>query len=224
MTMPASLQRAVAKAVELLESGGVVAFPTDTLYGLGADAFDLRAVSRVCSIKGRSQHMGMPLLLSKVDDVERVAVDVPGIARTLMERFWPGPLTLILNRSSEVPREVTGGRDSVAVRMPDHPVPLALVNGLGRPITGTSANPTGGPDPITAENVRRLLGSRVDYVVDGGPAIQGRGSTILDLSGARPRLVREGALTYESLADVIDMGDGDNLTLGGSGVANSDRQ
>ena len=203
--MPASLQQALAKAVELLESGGVVGFPTDTLYGLGADAFDVRAVSRVYSIKGRPRHMGMPLLLGKVDDVERVALDVPDLARTLMERFWPGPLTLILKRSLEIPSEVTGGRDSVAVRMPDHPVPLALVNGLGRPITGTSANPTGGSDPITAEDVRRLLGSKVDYVVDGGSAISGRGSTILDLTDTRPRLVREGAVVYESLRDVIDV-------------------
>ena len=222
--MPTSLQKAVAKALEMLQRGGVVAFPTDTLYGLGADAFDVKAVSRLYSIKGRPGHMGMPLLLSTAADVERVALDVPDLARTLMESFWPGPLTLILKRSSEVPLDVTGGRDSVAVRMPDHPVPLALVSGLGRPITGTSANPTGGPDPTTAEDVRRMLGDLVDYVVDGGPAIQGRASTIVDLTDTRPRLVREGALAFESLMDVIDLGDRDNLTVGRSGVANSDRQ
>ena len=222
--MPASLQRAVAKAVELLQRGGVVAFPTDTLYGLGADAFDVGAISRLYDIKGRPENMGMPLLLSRMADVEWVAVDVPDLARTLMESFWPGPLTLILKRSLEVPLEVTGGRDSVAVRMPDHPVPLALVSGLGRPITGTSANPTGGPDPTTAEDVQRLLGDLVDYVVDGGPAIQGRASTIVDLTGTGPRLVREGALAHQSLREVIDLGDGDNLTVGRSGVANSDRQ
>lgn len=182
-----------------------MAFPTDTLYGLGADAFSTEAVNKVFDAKGRPGNMALPILLGSVRDMEQVTTGIPDMAWALVERFWPGPLTLILRKSPQVPPIVTGGRDSVAVRMPDHPVPLALVAGLGRPITGTSANPSGGPDPVTADDVRRLLGDRVDYILDGGPAVVGSPSTIVDLTGEGPRLVRQGAIEYDSIRSVCSI-------------------
>ena len=177
-----------------------MAFPTDTLYGLGADAFCDQAVSRVFDIKGRPSDMALPILLGSAHDLQKVAINIPDMAWRLVERFWPGPLTLILEKSSQVPRIITGGKDSVAVRMPDHHVPLTLVRELGSPITGTSANPSGGPDPITAYDVRLLLGEKVDYVVDGGSATRGSPSTILDLTTeTNPRIVRLGAIAHDAL-------------------------
>ena len=191
------LNRAIEEAVSVLRKKGVVAFPTDTLYGLGADAACVEAVGRVFEIKGRSHDMALPLLLGNIHDLEWVTTDIPDVAWALVDRFWPGPLTLILRKSPQVPHVVTGGKDSVAVRMPDHHVPLSLVRELGRPITGTSANPSGGPDPITAEDVRELLEGKVDYIVDGGSATVGSPSTIVDLTESRPRLVRRGAIASQ---------------------------
>ena len=180
----------------------MVAFPTDTLYGLGADAFEVEAVQRVFQIKGRTGDMALPLLLASIRDLEQVCTQVPDMAWPLVERFWPGPLTLIMRKAPEVPSAVTGGEDTVAVRLPDHPVPQALVRELGRPITGTSANPSGGPDPRTAKDVARMLGDRVDYILDGGPATRGGPSTILDLTKPNPRLVRQGTISLSALQDV----------------------
>ena len=199
MNTSLSLSVAIEVAVGFLRGGGVVACPTDTLYGLGADVFCNEAVERVYAIKGRSREAPLPLLIGSVEDLEQVAMSVPDLAWRLIKRFWPGPLTLVLIKSPEVPYLVTAGRESVAVRMPDHDVPLSLVRGLGRPITGTSANPTGGPDPITANDVRRMLGEKVDYILDGGPATAGSPSTIVDLTGIRPRVVREGPISCQSL-------------------------
>ena len=188
--------------MRVLKGKGVVAFPTDTLYGLGADAFEVEAVQRVFQIKGRTGDMALPLLLASTRDLEQVCTNIPDLAWPLVERFWPGPLTLIMRKATEVSEAVTGGEDSVAVRLPDHPVPQALVRELGRPITGTSANPSGGPDPRTAEDVARMLGDRVDYILDGGPATRGGPSTILDLTRPNPRLVRQGAISLSSLQSV----------------------
>ena len=202
MATSSVLQQSILDAVSVLKRKGVVAFPTDTLYGLGADAFCVEAVGRVFEIKGRSGEMALPLLLGDIQDLDRVSTEISDLARGLVERFWPGSLTLILRKSPEVPNVVTGGRDSVAVRMPDHHVPLALARELGGPITGTSANRSGGPNPVTAEDVRSFLGQTPDYVVDGGPATSGLPSTVVDLTSATPRLVRPGAIPHELLKSV----------------------
>lgn len=208
----AALQKSIDEAVEALRDGGVVAFPTDTLYGLGADAFREDAVERVFEIKGRPSKMALPLLLGGARDLELVATDIPDSAWALVARFWPGPLTLILKSAPEVPAIVTGGGATVAVRVPNHPVPLQLAQRLGRPITGTSANVTGGPDPKTAEDVKRALGDRFDYIVEQSLGEQGLGqiattlgtpSTVLDLSGATPRLARQGAIHLDVLLSAI---------------------
>lgn len=194
-----ALERQVALAVDLLREGGVVAYPTDTLYGLGADAFNEQAVERVFVIKGRPHGMPLPLLLADADALAQVASDVPPLARVLAERFWPGALTLVIPRSAKVPELVSGRGWKVGVRVPDHPVPRELARRLGAPITGTSANKSGGPDPKTAEDVRKQLGKTVDMVIEGGGLPAGQPSTVLDLTGPSPRIVRAGAITKEAL-------------------------
>lgn len=194
-----ALERQVALAVDILRKGGVVAYPTDTLYGLGADAFNEQAVERVFVIKGRPHGMPLPLLLADADALAQVASEVPPLARVLAERFWPGALTLVIPRSAKVPELVSGRGWKVGVRVPDHPVPRELARRLGAPITGTSANKSGGPDPRTADDVRRQLGDEVDLVIEGGGLPAGQPSTVLDLTGPSPRIVRQGAITKEAL-------------------------
>ena len=147
LRLAGALENDVRPAVDILKSGGVVAIPTDTLYGLAACALDRTAVERVFRLKGRSQGVPLPLLLAEPEDIFRYAVDIPEAARALMERFWPGPLTLVFKKAASISDVVSGGHDTVALRVPDHVVPRAIVRGLGAPITGTSANRTGGPGP-----------------------------------------------------------------------------
>jgi L-threonylcarbamoyladenylate synthase len=200
--IPATLERQVGASIRLLKEGGVVAFPTDTLYGLGADFASPTAVQRVLAIKGRPMDMGLPLLLCGPEQLPMIARELSEVSNHLALHFWPGALTLVVRRSAEVSDLVTGGRDTVAVRVPDHPVPRALAQGLGRPITGTSANLTGAPPATTAQEVRRHLGAQVDRIIDGGPSPLGRASTILDVSGPVPKMVRAGAITLEALRHV----------------------
>ena len=153
-------------------------------------------------IKGRSTTKPLPLLLARAQDMDPLVHHIPALAYTLTEAFWPGSLTLVLPASSRVPREVTGGRGTVAVRVPNHPIAQGLALELGGPITGTSANVSGGADPVTAQDVRRMLDDRVDYILDGGPAPVGCPSTVVDLTGPRPRIVRTGALSREAIERV----------------------
>ena len=189
----------VEKAVSTLKKGGLVAFPTDTLYALGAHAFIEEAVSRVYEAKGRPQGMALPLLLGTPADIDSVAVDVPQSARVLADRFWPGAVTLILFKAPTVSDTITGGRDTVAVRVPSHPLALSLIEGAGAPLTGTSANRSGGPDPVSAEVVRENLGESVDVVLDEGPCSLAEASTIVDMTAQPPRIVRAGAVARSDL-------------------------
>lgn len=202
-------------AVAILRDKGIVAFPTDTLYGLGADAFCLEAVERVFEAKGRPTGMALPLLLRQASDMSTVASKVPDLAWLLAEAFWPGPLTLVLTSSPRVPDRVTAGKGTVAVRVPDHPVSLALIEGLGRPITGTSANTSGGPNPLTVQEVKRMLGDKVDCILEGGPPPGGKASTVLDVTTDRPRVLRAGALSIESLEAVCKVSLGGQPTRAG---------
>lgn len=183
-------------ALKHLRSGGVVALPTDTLFGLGADVFSLPALERIFAIKGRNQGQALPVLVSGWDQVEMVAANISEKAERLAHRFWPGALTLVLWRLPRLPDLVTGGGETVAVRMPDHPVPLTLTAALGRPITGTSANRSGEADLQSREDVLGQLGDLVDYVVRSGPSPAGMASTVIDLTTGEPRLLREGALPF----------------------------
>ncbi|MBI4233661.1 MAG: threonylcarbamoyl-AMP synthase [Chloroflexi bacterium] len=195
------LEAQIQEGVAILRRGGLVAFPTDTLYGLGADGLNEAAVERVFEAKGRPYGMPLPLLLADPADLGRVASPVPDLALTLARRFWPGPLTLVLPKAPAVPTVVAGRGWTVGVRLPNHPVPRELARRLGNPITGTSANLSGQPPAATAAEVRRQLGDVIDLIVEGGPAGGGQESTVVDLTGPRPRIVREGAISREALAE-----------------------
>ncbi len=206
---PPSLEKAVRKAIDILKKGGLVAYPTDTVYGLGADAFQDSAVERVYDVKQRPRHMALPLLLADSADMATVARSIPDLAWRLAERLLPGALTLVLWKSPAVPSIVTGGGDTVAIRVPKHPVPIALIEGLRNPIIGSSANLSGKPSPLTAQEVHLQLGERVDLIIDGGRSPGGIESTILDLTSGAPRIVRQGAISRRAIEEACGVAIGD---------------
>lgn len=200
--LPPQIKQQVEKGISVLERGGVVAFPTDTVYGVGAGASLQSAVERVYQVKERPRSMALPLLLAHTSQLSEIAEPVPPVAWLLARRFWPGALTIVLPQSIAVPDIVTAGGDTVAVRIPAHPVPVALVEGLGMPIVGTSANLSGQPSPLTADEVRAQLGDRVDLVIDGGRCPGGKESTIVDVTRGTPEVLREGAISKQELRQV----------------------
>ncbi len=197
-----SLQ-SLRQAAEILVRGGLVAIPTETVYGLAADGLNEAAVARIFEAKRRPHED--PLILHVADSswVGDLATDIPPTARELMRRFWPGPLTLVLWKSAKVPDLVTSGGPTVAVRMPSHPVALALLREVGRPLAAPSANLFTRPSPTTAEHVLEDLDGRIDAALDGGPTTLGVESTVLDLTVAPPVLLRPGGITLEQLQDVL---------------------
>ncbi len=196
------IQQQVEKGISILKQGGIVAFPTDTVYGLGACANLHQAVERVYKVKERARNMPLPLLLADVSQITEVAEPVPPIAWLLINSFLPGALTIVLPRSNSVPDIITAGSKTIAVRIPAHPVPTALAQGLGTPIVGTSANLSGRPSPLTAEEVHSQLGDKIDLVIDGGRCPGGKESTIVDVTGQTPVVLREGAISSEELEQV----------------------
>jgi len=197
--LPSDIKRQVDKGILILKEGGIVAFPTDTVYGLGAAANNPQAVARVYVVKERPRHMPLPLLLAHTLQINEVAEPVPPLAWLLAERFLPGALTLVLSKSRSVPDIVTAGGTTVAVRIPAHPVPVALVEGLGVPILGTSANLSGRPSILEAGEVYSQFSGRIAMVIDGGRCPSGRESTIVDVTGKVPVVLREGAITVAEL-------------------------
>jgi L-threonylcarbamoyladenylate synthase len=189
----------IARAVEILRSGGLVAFPTETVYGLGADASSPAAVRRIFEAKGRPADHPLIVHLGSVDALDAWAADVPPLARTLAEALWPGPLTIVLRRSARVPDAVTGGLPTVGLRVPAHPIALELLRAFEGGIAAPSANRFGTVSPTTAEHVRDGLGDRVDLVLDGGASAVGVESTIVDLSGDEPGILRPGGVPREVL-------------------------
>lgn len=189
-------------AVSILRKGGVIAMPSDTLYALSAAASDVAAVRRVFDIKGREEGRPLPLFIDGLDMAERIGV-FDDTVRVLARRFWPGQLTIVVRRQPGYASGALAGGDTVALRAPDHPVALAVLRGLGEAVTGTSANLTGGPDPASAEEVRRQLGDRLDLVIDAGVTAHGVASTIIDCSGPRPDVLREGAVDKQLIADAL---------------------
>lgn len=198
-TVPAEARAAVADAARVLRAGGLVAMPTETVYGLAADAFDARAVARIFEVKRRPFFDPLIVHVAAVEDLVRVVREVPEAAQRLIARFWPGPLTLVLPKSEAVPDLVTAGLRTVAVRMPDHPLALALIRAAGVPLAAPSANPFGAISPTTPEHVRRQLGGAVDRVLDGGPCRVGVESTILGWHAGTPVLLRAGGLALEAI-------------------------
>jgi len=196
------MEKLVERAIHILKNGGIVAFPTDTVYGLGANAFNEDAVLKVYEAKARPREFALTLLLADISQIKVVAEDIPKTAWKLAERFMPGALTIVLNKSIAVSNMITGEGNTVAVRVPNHPVPIALVKGLGAPITGTSANRSGEPSPITAEDVYKQLRRKVDLIIDGGKCPIGISSTVLDLTTSPPKIIREGTITREQMMSV----------------------
>ncbi len=189
----------------MILSGGVAAVPTETVYGLAANALDAAAVERVFEGKGRPDGKPVSLFVSDITMAERFCEDVPEAAYRLAERFWPGPLTLILKRRPIVPDAVTAGGATVGVRCPDNPLTLALVREAGVPLTGTSANRSGEPDALDVSDVLHAFDGRIDCVIDGGPARDGVPSTVLDLTVSPPRLLRQGGVSREALEAVLEV-------------------
>ena len=200
--IPLNIQQQVKRGVSILRQGGVVVFPTDTIYGLGAGANLSQAVERVYRVKERPRNMALPLFLARISQISEVASYVPPIAWLLAHNFLPGALTLVLFKSGLVPDMVTAGGATVAVRIPAHPVPIALVEGLGMPVVGTSANLSGKPGSVTADEVFSQFGDKIDLVIDGGRCPEGKESTIVDVTREKPVILREGAISREKLRQV----------------------
>ena len=200
--LPPALRRQIEKGVFILKSGGIVAFPTDTVYGLGASVSIPEAVARVYAVKARPRNIPLPLLLARVSQIEDVAESVPPLAWRLARKFLPGALTLVLYKSRAVPDIVTAGGMTVAIRIPAHPVPVALASGLDAPLLGTSANLSGRPSALTAGEVYTQLGEQIDLVIDGGQSPGSRESTIVDVTGEVPLVLREGAIALSELKQV----------------------
>ncbi|MGB2695780.1 MAG: L-threonylcarbamoyladenylate synthase [Dehalococcoidia bacterium] len=201
MSVPVAVDHElIERAAEVLRRGGLVAYPTDTVYGLAALPADDEAVRRLFAAKQRPIDKATPLLIASEEDVRLVAGAVSPTARRLMAAFWPGALTIILAAAQRYHSLAVG--ETVALRVPDHPVPRELCRLLGGPITGTSANTSGGPDPLTADDVRTQLGEAVDLVIDGGRCAGGRPSTVVVCTQEPPRIVREGAISREQIAKV----------------------
>ncbi|MEI7636281.1 MAG: L-threonylcarbamoyladenylate synthase [Syntrophus sp. (in: bacteria)] len=184
----------IEKAVTILEAGGVVAFPTETFYGLAADAMNEKAVDRIFEIKGRSFNNPIALIISREDDLDLLTDNIPAAAKRLMAAFWPGPLTIVFQASPSVSPRLTAGTGKIGVRISSHPIAHALATGMGRPITATSANLSGGKECTTADEVRGQMANGQFTVIDGGPTPGGRGSTFLDVTLYPPALLREGAI------------------------------
>lgn len=195
-------QQTIDAAADVLRSGGLVAFPTETVYGLGADASNPAAVRRIFETKGRPPNHPLIVHVANTDALNYWARDIPPSAWRLAEAFWPGPLTMILRRGN-APLEVTGGQDTVGLRIPAHPVALALLNTFGGGIAAPSANRFGRVSPTRARHVRQELHGLVDMILDGGPCRVGVESTIISLVGPQPVLLRPGAITLSELQEVL---------------------
>jgi L-threonylcarbamoyladenylate synthase len=193
----------IAQAAAVLRAGGLVAFPTETVYGLGAHALDAAAVRRIFEAKGRPAHNPLIVHIAATAEVREVAADWPASAARLAECFWPGPLTLVLPKNARVPYEVTAGGPTVAVRLPAHPVARALLEAAGIPVAAPSANRSSRLSPTRAEHVLRDLEGCIDLVLDGGPCPGGIESTVLDLTTSPPRLLRPGLVSLAELEAVI---------------------
>ena len=193
----------LAEAAAVLKSGGLVAFPTETVYGLGGNALDEDAARKIYAAKGRPSDNPLIAHISCAAELAPLVREIPEAGRKLMEAFWPGPLTMIFPKSSKVPYGTTGGLDTVAVRMPDDPVASRLIELAGVPVAAPSANTSGRPSPTTADHVWQDMNGRIDMIIDGGPVGIGVESTIVDVSSPVPSVLRPGAITMEMLREVL---------------------
>ena len=193
----------IEKAAGIIKAGGLVAFPTETVYGLGGNGLSSLVSAKIYEAKGRPSDNPLILHISSTDQLKVLVKDVPEIAHKLMDAFWPGPMTLIMNKKDIVPKETTGGLDTVAVRMPGHPVALALIEASGLPIAAPSANSSGRPSPTCAEHVYEDLYGKIDMIIDGGDVGIGLESTIIDVTGDIPTILRPGYINQEMLEKML---------------------
>ena len=193
----------INEAAEIINTGGTVAFPTETVYGLGADGLNPEAVRKIFEAKGRPPGNPLSLLVHSREDVEKVAKNIPEKAFKLMDTFWPGPLTIVLDKKDEVPGITSGNLPSIGVRMPDHRIPLELIKRIGTPLAAPSANLSGKPSPSLATHVEADLTGRIDAIIDGGEAAIGLESTVIDMTVEPPAVLRPGAIGIEELEKAI---------------------
>ena len=205
---------AVREAGKILKEGGLVAFPTETVYGLGADALNARAAEKIYAAKGRPSDNPLIIHIAHMDALGRIVSDIPEQAHALAGAFWPGPITMIFNKAECVPYGTTGGLDTVAVRMPDHETARAVIDAGGGYIAAPSANTSGRPSPTMAEHVREDLEGKIDMIVDGGAVDIGVESTILDMTVEPPMILRPGAVTKEMLEGILGEVAEDKALLG----------
>ncbi|UCE97614.1 MAG: threonylcarbamoyl-AMP synthase [Dehalococcoidia bacterium] len=203
--VPLNIERQIKFAIDTLRDGGLVAFPTDTVFGLGACFDNIAAVKRIFEVKQRPFNTGLPLLAADKPQIGGIVKYIPEVANLLINRFLPGGLTLILQKNVLVPDIVSGGRDTIAVRIPAHPIALGLIRGVGKPIVGTSANKSGKPSGITAEDVRSQIGEEIEFIIEGEAGQGGKESTIVDITGSIPRLLREGVISRTELEKVCQI-------------------
>lgn len=194
---------ALKEAGQIIREGGLVAFPTETVYGLGADAMNAEAAAKIYAAKGRPSDNPLIVHIVDMEQVDMLAKEIPEAAKKIMEAFWPGPLTIILNKRDEVPDGTTGGLKTVAIRMPSHPDAQALIRESGRVIAAPSANTSGRPSPTTAAHVMEDMQGRIPMILDGGPVGIGIESTIVDMTGEVPMILRPGYITQEMLENVV---------------------
>jgi L-threonylcarbamoyladenylate synthase len=195
--------KAIREAAEIIKKGGLVAFPTETVYGLGADAFNPIAVARVFEVKQRPYFDPLIVHVASDGDLGKLVTGIPSDAKKLIDRFWPGPLTVVLLKKEEVPDIVNAGLPTVAIRMPKHPMAMSFIEQAGCPIAAPSANPFGYLSPTRAEHVRDQLGDQIDFILDGGPCEVGVESTIISFFEKRPRLLRPGGVALEEIEAII---------------------
>ena len=198
-------QREIARAAELLRQGQLVAFPTETVYGIGALGLDMAAVEALYEAKNRPASKAFSLQVADVSMVPQVAAYVPRSARLLMEKFCPGPITVVLPQASAVPYKVTGGRDTVGVRIPAHPVALALLQAVGKPLAVPSANISGHTSPLSANDVYADMAGRLPLILDGGTCPVGVESTIVDCTGSKIKILRHGAISEAEIRAAISI-------------------
>ena len=201
--LDATFDENIKLCAEIIKSGGLVGVPTETVYGLGANALDGNAVKKIFSAKGRQPDNPLIVHIAAPSDVGMIVRDIPDTFDILAEAFWPGPLTLIMKKCETVPDSVTAGLDTVAVRMPEHPAMLSLIKKSATPIAAPSANLSGKPSPTKAEHVQKDLRGKIQYVLDGGNCRVGLESTVVDISGEIPQILRPGGVTYEELAKIL---------------------
>jgi L-threonylcarbamoyladenylate synthase len=199
--LPASDLIAISRALEVLKSGGLVAFPTDTVYGVGALAFDALAVESIYTAKDRPVEKAIPILLGGPEDLDKVTADIPPIAAKLAARFWPGALTLVVPKHPNLP-DVVSATPTVGVRVPNHPVARALLRAAG-PMAVTSANISGEASPKTAKDVNRQFNGRIPLILDGGETPGGVPSTVVNCLGTEPVILREGPITMKDIQSVL---------------------